>query len=794
MLVLIAISFALGIALGDALSTSAAAALAWALVATGALLAARRREGQIGLAALALSLVLGVLAQATARPLVPPELTDGRRVTITGQVVDAPERTFGISRLPVDLRTVSADSSDGDGASERDATGRVLLTVVGEPAEPLLPGDRVQAAVTLRAPRGFRNPGAPDSARRAAAAGVMAVGGVHAPAALVRFADEPSGPPWLLVRRALARLRGRMLDAVNARLVGDGRVLTASLVLGDRGDVDRPLDDAFRTAGVTHVLSVSGLHLAIAAFLFYVGLRRLFLRVPRFARGHPVARWAALIALPATLAYTIVTGAQVATVRACVVAGVWLLAVALGRRATAPQALAIAALVLLVWSPLELFDPSFQLSFAAALGTALLAPRWSPTGIGGPLHARLTRFALRMIAASAAAIVATLPIAAYHFSQVQPAGLLTNLVVVPLAELLVVPTGLAGALLSAAHAPPGDWLLLLTGFEAELMGAFVRWCATWAPSWRVAQPSFVEVVALYAGLGALALNVRHARRVLVACWLLVALAVGVRLGFQRTSTMLTATFLDVGQGDACVLELPGGRVAVIDGGGSFDPSFDPGEQVIAPFLYRRGIHRIDLVILSHPHPDHANGLGFLVESFEVGEVWTNGQPTAQPGTVRLLAAAARKQIPTPTPHPLSLGEVRFVPLAPFDADGHFTIDPTFGENDNSLVVAVEYAGRRLLFAGDLEADGEAALIARTTPRADVLKVPHHGSRTSSSRELIDAVRPEVAVVSVGERNRWGFPNAAVVARYRAANTRLYRTDRDGAVVLTISRAGTLTAP
>jgi competence protein ComEC len=787
-LVLIAITFALGIAVGDWLSVSAAPALALALLAVGALLAARRRDGRIGLPALGLSLLLGVLAQATVRPEAPPELVDGRRLALRGQVVDAPERAFGAARVSIDLR--AAD----DGDAEREASGRVQLTVAGEPTERLLPGDRVQVAATLRPPRGFRNPGAPDGARRAAAAGVMAVGGVHAPAGLVRFAAGPTGPPWLLVRRALAQLRNRMLDAVNARLVGDGRVLTASLVLGDRGDVDRPLDEAFRIAGVTHVLSVSGLHLAIAAFLFYVGLRRLLLRVPRFARGRPVARWAAIVALPATVAYTLVTGAQVATVRACVVAGMWLLAVALGRRSTATQALALSALVLLAWSPLELFDPSFQLSFAAALGTALLAPRWSPTGDGGPLYARLARFALRMLAASAAAILATLPITAWYFSQLQPAGLFTNLIVVPLAELLVVPTGLGGALLAAAHLSVGNALLLLAGFEAEVMAGFVRWCAGWAPAWRVAQPSAVEILAFYAGLGALALGVPHARRILVGCLLLVALAAGVRLTLARTSTTLTATFLDVGQGDACVLELPGGRVVVIDGGGSFDPAFDPGEQVIAPYLYRRGIRRIDLIVLSHPHPDHANGLGFLIENFEVGEVWTNGQETAQPGTVRLLAAAKQRHVLVPTPHPLTIAGVQFVPLAPFDAEGHFTIDPTLGENDNSLVVAVEYAGRRLLFAGDLEAEGEAALVARGNARADVLKVPHHGSRTSSSPELLDAVRPQVAVVSVGERNRWGFPNAAVVARYRAAGARFFRTDRDGAVVLTISRSGALGTP
>ena len=229
-------------------------------------------------------------------------------------------------------------------------------------------------------------------------------------------------------------------------------------------------------------------------------------------------------------------------------------------------------------------------------------------------------------------------------------------------------------------------------------------------------------------------------------------------------------------------------MVVIDGGGSFDPAFDPGEQVLAPFLWRQGIRHIDLIVLSHPHPDHANGLGFLVENFAVGEVWTNGQPTTQPGTVRLLAAAAQRGVPVRLPRPLELAGVRLVPLT-----GMSGADPAASENDNSLVLALEYAGRRLLFAGDLEADGEAALLATGGLRADVLKVPHHGSRTSSTEPFVAAVHPSLAVISVGERNRWGFPNPAVVARYLAAGARVLRTDTDGAVAVSLSADGKLQA-
>jgi competence protein ComEC len=781
MLVWIAAALSAGIALGDALGVRPFAALLVGLAAGGVLVAARLAERWVGVASLGVAFALGLGGQA-ARPRAPPALVDGLPWTVEGEVARAPERSFGRSRVVIELVAVER------GERRREASGRVAVTLAGDPIEPLLPGDRVRFLAPLRVPRGFANPGAPDLARRAAADGVVAVAGLHDPAALARLAvDVPPG-----LRRSVAAWRARMAGAIDERLQGVQQALVESLVVGDRGAIDHALDDAFRAAGVSHVLSVSGLHLAVAAFLFYVGLTRLLVRVPRWARGRPVRRWAAAAGLPAVVIYTLLTGAEVATVRACVVALVYFGAVALDRRTTSVGALAVAALAVLLISPLELFDPSFQLSFAAALGTGLLGARWSPKGSGGSFAFRALRWALRLCAASAAAIVATLPIGAFWFSQVSPMGILSNLVVVPLAELGVVPVGLAGAVLSVT--PGLGWLggalLHVAGWGAAAMAGFVRWFAAWAPSWHVAAPSFVEIVAWYAGLLALASGTQRGRRLAAVCALVVAASLGAHALATRLSTTATATFLDVGQGDACVIELPHGRVAVVDGGGSFDPEFDPGREVLAPFLWRRGIFHIDLVVLSHPHPDHANGLPFLVENFTVGEIWTNGQESHLPALQRLLQAAATRGVRLGEPRPLELGGAQLRPLAPFDDDGRLATDPTLGENDNSLVVELSWGGRRLLLTGDVEREAEARLAPRL-PGEDVVKVPHHGSRTSSTEPLVQATRPSLAVISVGERNRWGFPHPSVLARWRAAGARILRTDLDGAVTISASRRGTL---
>jgi competence protein ComEC len=270
---------------------------------------------------------------------------------------------------------------------------------------------------------------------------------------------------------------------------------------------------------------------------------------------------------------------------------------------------------------------------------------------------------------------------------------------------------------------------------------------------------------------------------------------------RRHSRDLRVTFLDIGQGDAAVIEAPGGRVMLIDGGGVRDGLFDTGARIVEPFLRARGIDRIDIVALSHPHPDHLNGLFRVIERFDVGAFWSSGDDGHNPEYRRLIASARDRGIGIPEVVETALGGAAVVPLGPFESDptgrGERIGAPAgLSVNDASLVLRLAFAGRGVLFAGDLEADGEGELAGRRdvgqVVAADVLKVPHHGSRTSSSPELIAAVMPALAVISLGWRNQFHFPAPEVVARYAARGTRVLRTDRDGAIVVVISPAGQLT--
>ncbi|HEX2569571.1 MAG TPA: DNA internalization-related competence protein ComEC/Rec2 [Polyangia bacterium] len=791
---LLALALMSGVLLGETLRPPAAPLAALAFLWLGVVAVAWRRGRGWGLATLGQVVLLGALATVTSWPRAPDGLLGGPPWVVTARVLEPPMEGADDAHVLLGLEEVARDGQ------AQEAAGRLWLRLGGAPKEPLLPGDRVLFRAQLRAPRGFAEPDAPDPARHFAARGLVAVAGLPAPEALVRLAGQER---WCL-GRPVARLRQRWLAWLRAELPSKGEAagLMASLLLGERGAVSRSLERDFRVAGVSHVLSVSGLHLAIASFLLFIGLRRLLVWIEPLARRVAVRQVAALAALPAVVLYTLLTGAQVATVRACIVALLYLAGAALLRPAAAGSALAVAVLAILGASPLTLFDPSFQLSFAAALGGIVVAPRLPGRGFpsaGTGLGPRIVRGAFALVRVSLAALVTTAPITAWHFAQLGPAGLWANVLVVPLAELWVLPLGLGACVLGAL---PGGFglfgalahmLLALAAGGATFMIRAVRAIASvpgLAELGHVPPPTLLECAAWYGGLLALTLAGRRAWRVALLCGLVLGGSLAWRLVLApRWDPALTVTFLDVGQGDAALVELPGGVTLLVDGGGSFDPSFDPGAQVLVPWLERHGVRRLDAVVLTHPHPDHANGLAAVVARFPTREVWTNGARSSLPGLLRLRDAAAERGVPIVRPHELVAGAARVEVLHPL-VDGQVRVPPAWSENDGSIVLRILYGGRAVLLAGDIEARAEARLAqSGRALAADVLKAPHHGSRTSSTPRFVERVRPSVVVYSVGDQNRWGFPAPAVEARWRAAGARTYRTDRDGAVTVRIDTRG-----
>ncbi len=785
------VSWAVAFAVGDALAASGGtgwrAAAAVGLLAVASLVARRSRALAGPLLLLALGGLLGGRA-AEVPPLAPAlaaavESNDPR--AIEAVVVHGPEETTNGTRLVVALTAL-------DGAP---AAGTLALSVANGWPD-FGPGETIACRAKLRALRGTRNPGLPDPALALRAVGIDALAGVPTAGAIRRLAQ-----PWgLSPRRAAYLARRAMRAAIDRAVDGPAGAFLKTAVLGDRRGVGPDIEEGFRAAGATHVLSVSGLHLAAVAALFFLLVRGLAARVPGLPLYVDPRAIAAAASLPAIAFFTLLTGEAVATERSALMLGLGMGALLVGRAASPGPTIAAAALILLIARPLQIFDISLQLSVASVAGIALCAGRLGPVGRpGDSLGQRGLHWLWRFGAATLAATVATAPLCAHVFAEIVPMAPLGNLALVPLCEMVVVPVGLAGAAAGALWAPLGRWPLALAGAAARLALAIAAGFRAHAPIWVCRAPNVLETFLLIAA-GALALVAATARGghrrlaavAALACAIGASSSLLVRDLRRRFADSLTVTFLDVGQGDAAVVEAPGGSVMLIDGGGTRDGQFDTGARIVEPFLRARGISRLEVVALSHPHPDHLNGLFRILERFSVGAFWSSGDDGRNPEYRRLVALAAARGVPAPEVAPRMLGGAWVAPLGPF-VDGRIGAPPGLTVNDASLVLRIAFAGRSVLFAGDLEADGEGELCGQRslgqTVRSDVLKVPHHGSRTSSSDELLDAVEPELAVMSLGWRNQFHFPAPEVLARYAAHGARTLRTDRDGAVTVTIARGG-----
>lgn len=669
-------------------------------------------------------------------------------------------------------------------------------------------GDDVDFIADLGPLRLFRNAALADPFDAAARQGAVLAGRV-----LGGEVVRPGAGLGSLIDRARAHVRERIVQTYSPRAAPLGR----ALVLGE-SDLDPEDGDAFRKSGLLHLLAVSGTHLVIAVVALVEGLRGLLARVQRLARRWDVARVSSALGVGLSVLYADFAGGSGSAFRAAYMLTLVLGARAVGLRVGGGAALGGSLLIGLALDPLVGSDISFLLS---ALATAGLI------GIGQPLAARLEagllgRFPFKPITASLvatwSATVTCAPVLALMDGQMTLAALGANVVAGPLGEVLALPACLLHAVSSIW--PPLEWGLSLVGSGALVaVRAIALWSAeqrglafvlgmpdAWQCSIIVATfvafprlwPSALEVWAWASDAGG-----RGARKAAAwRLWLLVTLgllAVTLVLVGHVPSTWhrqheppgrLIVTALDVDQGDALVIDFPDGRLGLVDGGGFATGAPETGARVVLPYLRSRGRRAVDLMVLSHAHPDHLLGLVTVAEALPVRELWLVEPQSGGPDVVRLVQAVKRAHgrvrgaaelCPDGAAKEVrQFGGAAVTVFVPCNAQSAW-IDS--GENDRSLVVRIQHGARAVLLTGDIEREGEARLV-QTWPdalHADLLKAPHHGSDTSSSPDLLAAVRPQFSLISCGVRNRFEHPRPSVLERFEALGVRTLRTDRFGSI-------------
>jgi competence protein ComEC len=699
----------------------------------------------------------------------------------------------------------------GDVASTRMGSTRVRLEVTGvlegdEPAapralvatldvflpsgaDPVRPGDRVRVRGAARPPAPADLPGEIDGALLALARGVDARVSVHAPGDLAVM--ERGAKP-----RPFATARARLSERIQALSTEREAGLLLALLIGDTALLTEEQRALYRDVGAGHLLAVSGLQVSLLALLLRALFIPLLLLMPGGRSGR-APRLAGALAIGCVWGFVFLCSAPPSALRAGAMASAVLVAELVGRRARALDAIGVAGLLTVLASPVSVVDPSFLLSYGAVIGLAL-APRAEP----GEEATLLSSLRAGILATLAAGLM-TLPISAFLFGQVSLGGMIANVVLVPAASLLQVPAlsfGAIGALSSSAGLV---WLgaqaallleALVAGLDALLGGT----------QFLSAPPAWVAGALALAAAGVLAAFSRRRITVALAVGAAALALVGV---VQREPYGVRILVIPIGQGDATLFELPNGTNLLVDGGGTLLGA-DPGEALLVPFLRREGIERIDVMVLSHPHPDHGNGLVAVARAFEVGELWHSGAPDSAPILAPLLAALSPTTRVRATPELLGehrLGDVNVQVLAPAPTE-RTPRYPELGENDNSLVLRVCLGETCALWPGDVEALGEGLLLESTPPealRAQLVKAAHHGSSTSSTEAFVRATGARHVVFCTGRDNAFFFPHGDVIERWQAAGARTWDTAVHGLLRATLGpngvqihglHDGTVTAP
>ncbi len=718
-------------------------------------------------------------------------ITEKTTMTLIGTVHSMIESQGKKSRLILAVEEMCSHGPQSHGTCAP-TSGKVLLSIRDQLDTTIRPGSLLMIVATISPLRPRHTPGTFDYANYLAAKDIYVTGWI----ARSDFIEPIYRQGFSLgeaVRYFPEQLRQQFSSFLVQSLAPESAALYQALLLGYRGNIPKRTLEKFKTGGVLHLLAISGLHLSLlasgmAAFVLFCLKRSQWLLLHTYVPALAVA-----LTIPTLFAYSLIAGMNLPVFRALVMAVLAAYALFIHRFKSMQHLLAAAAFVILTVHPIALNTASFQLSFAAVAGIVLLTqkigPWWLAVKRSNPLKGYLLLVPMGLLV-STAATMATLPIMLVHFGRFSLIGPVVNLLIEPLLCFWALPLGLIALPLSlfAPEAATAVLHLGALGFQFSDTILSIGSQIPVASLWTIT-PSWLEIITYYALLS-LPFVPCLTRRTKLVCqcigfpMLLFSFTFTLWHRPSRPETMIH--FIDVGHGSSTLLELRDGHNCLVDAGGRQSADFNVGEAVVAPFLRKRRIWKLDAVIISHPHSDHYNGIPFLLQQYAPERLYINGQQTKEWRYQKLLRDAAAKNVRIQ-----ALQKGQFVHQSPKDTllclgTAGYPEAQAFSTNDQSLVILLRTDDDfSVLLPGDITKAAEQLLVRNNLPRATVLVAPHHGSITSTTPAFLQAVAPRFIVVSSGYSRRNTFPAPQHTARWKQVPIPFATTALAGTIRCTI---------
>jgi len=712
------------------------------------------------------------------------------RISLEGIIDRPPETSRGRTQLLIRSQKVIL-------SNRHIPVDGLLLIFLKEEDSSIRVGDRLRFLCKLYPPHGFHNPGGFSYERHLAFERIHTIGFLSAEKGLVKL-EEGFKNPFLL---QMESWRDRIRDFLNREANPPTSSIFKALVLGEQGDIPEEIKEYFILTGTAHLLAISGDQFGIVALLSFSLLIWILKRSEFLLLSISVRKWAAGLTIPCIILYAFIAGGGISVIRAAIMVITFLFSILLNRERNLLHTLALAAFLILILSPPSLFDVSFQLSFLAVLSILYLVPRilreFKQEGISLLLRTswkkNILKYIMLSLLVTGVAILGTAPFVALHFNRFSPIGFFTNLMIIPWVGFLIVPLSLTASIFSFFLTPLATFLININGFITLILLRVLAFFASIPyASLFVSTPTLFEIILFYLLLFSF-VHLRKGKRIQYIftglCLVLI-----LDLAFWNFKDLfqkdLRLTFIDVGHGDSILIEFPKGKKMLMDGGGLHEDRFDIGKRVIAPLLWKKKIRRIDTLILTHPDPDHLKGLIFIASQFSIGRFWDNGYQTESESYLQLKKILGEREIKTQSldeetpPQMISGVEISVLNPSALKTTQR-KVQNLRDLNNSSLVMKFRFRDISVLLTGDIEKEAEERMLRKGySLRADILKIPHHGSSSSSSPPFLERIKPAYAILSVGERNIGRLPHPEVLKRYLQLGSKILRTDKHGAITVT----------